>query len=229
MSNTSNKFTPKAQYALNAALTYACDLGHSYIGSEHLLLGLISTPDCAASKILTARGASAEAVKSAVVGISGVGSPLLISPSDMTPRVRRIIEGSAYECAQSGRSYIGTEHLLLSLISDRDCVASRILDGLGVSAADVRSDLSSYIEATNTRSAARPGEAQKAKQSEKSALASFGRDLGEAARRGRIDPIIGRDKETERVIQILSRRQKNNPCLIGEPGVGKTAVVAPMT
>jgi ATP-dependent Clp protease ATP-binding subunit ClpC len=225
MSNTSNKFTPKAQYALNAALTYACDLGHSYIGSEHLLLGLISTPDCAASKILTARGASAEAVKSAVVGISGVGSPLLISPSDMTPRVRRIIEGSAYECAQSGRSYIGTEHLLLSLISDRDCVASRILDGLGVSAADVRSDLSSYIEATNTRSAARPGEAQKSKQNEKSALASFGRDLGEAARRGRIDPIIGRDKETERVIQILSRRQKNNPCLIGEPGVGKTAVV----
>ena len=222
-----NKFTPKAGYALNSALSFASDMGHTYIGTEHLLLGLLSTPDCAASKILSARGAAVESIKNTVIEITGIGTPGPVSPSDMTPRTKKIIEGSAYESVKSGHSYIGTEHLLLSLLSDRDCVAVRILESLGLSARELTSDIESYIESgpvggVNAEKK-RDGVSGKG-TGEKSAVRSFGRDLCEMARRGRIDPIIGRDKETERVIQILSRRTKNNPCLIGEPGVGKTAV-----
>ena len=224
-----NKFTPKAQYALNAALSYASDLGHSYIGSEHLLLGLMATPDCAASGILNARGAKTEAIKDTVIGITGVGAPGLVAPSDMTPRTKRIIESSAKESIKSGHSYIGTEHLLLSMLSDRDCVAVRILESLGLSAQELKSDVESYIDSAPGRQAPdykkRKEGAEGGKASSKNAIESFGRDLCDSARRGKHDPIIGRDKETERVIQILSRRTKNNPCLIGEPGVGKTAVV----
>ena len=223
-----NKFTPKAQYALNVALSCASDLGHSYIGSEHLLLGLLSTPDGAAAKILSSRGIKADKVKDSVIEISGIGSPELISPSDMTPRTKKIIEGSAYEASRTGQTYIGTEHILLSLISDRDCVAVRILESLGVSPSDIKGDVESYIEAIPSKRDAmlkKSNERQPASTEKKSAVQSFGRSLVDMARKGKIDPIIGRDKETERVIQILSRRQKNNPCLIGEPGVGKTAVV----
>ena len=223
-----NKFTPKAQYALNMALTYASDLGHSYIGSEHLLLGLLSTPDCAASRIMNARGSKAETVKDTVIEITGIGSPGLVTPSDMTPRTKKIIEGSAHESVKSGHSYIGTEHLLLSLLSDRDCVAVRILESLGLSPTELKGDVESYIESSPGRmpdpKKTRDG-MQGGKGSSKNAIESYGRDLCESARKGKHDPIIGRERETERVIQILSRRTKNNPCLIGEPGVGKTAVV----
>ena len=223
-----NKFTPKAQYALNVALSCASDLGHSYIGSEHLLLGLLGTPDGAAARILFSRGIKSEKVKGAVVEISGIGSPELISPSDMTPRTKKIIEGSAYEAARANQAYIGTEHILLALVSDRDCVAVRILESLGVSPNDVKGDLESYIDASPSKRDAvlkKNNDRQSSPSDKKSAVQSFGRSLVDMARQGKIDPIIGRDKETERVIQILSRRTKNNPCLIGEPGVGKTAVV----
>ena len=221
-----NKFTPKAQYALNAALTVASELGHSYIGSEHLLLGLLSTPDSAAAKILTARGAVAEGIKNTIIEVTGIGTPTGVSPSDMTPRTKKIIEGSAYESTKSNHAYIGTEHLLLSMLSDRDCVAVRLLETLGLSADELRGDVESYIDSSPMRAAQKKTqEVTQADKSKKHSVKSFGRDLCEMARNGRIDPIIGRDKETERVIQILSRRTKNNPCLIGEPGVGKTAVV----
>ena len=221
-----NKFTPKAQYALNVALSSASDLGHSYIGSEHLLLGLISTPDSAAAKILLGRGVKLEGVKKTIIEISGIGSPDIVSPSDMTPRTKKIIEGSAYESMKLGQSYIGTEHLLLSLISDRDSVAVRIIESLGISPADIKSDVETYVDSSPAKKeiSSKKG-SDRQSHAEKSAVKSFGRSLIELARLGKIDPIIGRDKETERVIQILSRRQKNNPCLIGEPGVGKTAVV----
>ncbi len=219
-----NKFTPKAQYALNSALSYASELGHSYIGSEHLLLGLLSTPESAASRILSARGVLAEEVKKTVVEITGIGTPSPISPSDMTPRVKRIIEGSAYEAAKGSHAYIGTEHLLLSLLSDRDCVAVRLLETLGISAEELKGDVASHIESSPVSHSPKKQEPREDK-AKKHSLKSFGRDLTDYARKGRIDPIIGRDAETERVIQILSRRTKNNPCLIGEPGVGKTAVV----
>lgn len=222
----SNKFTPKAQNALNAALNFASDLGHSYIGSEHLLLGLLSTPDSAAARILTSRGAKLDSVKSCVIEITGVGSPEPVSPSDMTPRTKKIIEESAYRSVQCGQSYIGTEHLLLSLISDRECVAVRILEGLGVSPSDVSSDLEGYlVSSPSAQNAQKKVKETGTGKQEIGVLRSYGRDLCELAEKGRLDPIIGRERETERVIQILSRRNKNNPCLIGEPGVGKTAVV----
>lgn len=222
-----NKFTPKAQYALNLALSCASDLGHSYIGSEHLLIGLLSTPECAASRILQSRGIKADKVRGSIVELSGIGSPELVSPSDMTPRTKKIIEGSAYESARVGQSYIGTEHILLSLVGDRDCMASRILEGLGASPTDIKADLDAYIESSPSRrdTQSKKGGQATATSDKKSASQMFGRSLVDLARKGKIDPIIGRDKETERVIQILSRRTKNNPCLIGEPGVGKTAVV----
>ncbi len=221
-----NKFTPKAQYALNCALTLASEMGHSYIGSEHLLLGLLSTPDSAASRILTSRGALPEGIKNTIIEITGIGTPGPISPSDMTPRTKKIIETSAYESAKSNHAYIGTEHLLLALLSDKDCVAVRMLEALGLSAQEIRGDVESYIESSPARaSSPKPRDTAHEDKSKKHSIKSFGRDLCEMARSGRIDPIIGRDRETERVIQILSRRTKNNPCLIGEPGVGKTAVV----
>ncbi len=220
----SNKFTPKAQYALNLALSLASEMGHSYIGSEHLLLGLIKTPESAAARILSARGASFEIIKATVLEITGMGSPGPISPSDMTPRMKRIIESSAYESAKSDHAYIGTEHLLLALLSDKDSVAVRILEAQGLSAQELRGDVESYIESSPAKATKKAAHEREDKQ-KKHSIRSFGRDLTHQARLGRLDPIIGRDKETERVIQILSRRTKNNPCLIGEPGVGKTAVV----
>ena len=220
-----NKFTPKAQYALNFALTAASDLGHSYIGSEHLLLGLIETADSAASRILTARGVGADSLKNAIIEITGIGTPSPLSPSDMTPRMKRIIETSAYESTKSSNAYIGTEHLLLSLLSDKDCVAVRLLEALGISAQDLRGDVESYIDSSPAKSSAQKSQQERDEKAKKHSIRSFGKDLTEYAKSGRLDPIIGRDKETERVIQILSRRTKNNPCLIGEPGVGKTAVV----
>ena len=220
-----NKFTPKAQYALNSALSFASELGHSYVGSEHLLLGLLSTPDSAASRILIARGASADGIRTAMIGITGIGSPTPISPSDMTPSVKKIIEGSAIESSKSNHAYIGTEHLLLSLLLDKDCVAVRLLETLGLSAEELRGDVVSYIESSPIGVTQKKSPDSQGDKKSKHSLKSFGRDLCEMARSGKIDPIIGRDRETERVIQILSRRTKNNPCLIGEPGVGKTAVV----
>ncbi len=222
----SNKFTPKAQYALNAALAYASDLGHSYIGSEHLLLGLISTPDSAASKLLTARGAKLESIRATVVEIMGIGSPEPVSPSDMTPRTKKIIESSASSSFQSGHAYIGTEHILSAMLSERDSVAVRILESLGVPIAELKNDLEAYLTSSPQGNAVKRASSDGEKpKKEKSPILQYGRDLCEMSRFGRIDPIIGRDRETERVIQILSRRTKNNPCLIGEPGVGKTAVV----
>ncbi len=221
-----NKFTGKAQYALNAALNFASQLGHSYIGSEHLLLGLTSTPDCAASRLLSVRGVKSEQLKTAIIELTGVGSPEPVSPSDMTPRTKKIIEGSAFRSSENGQSYIGTEHLLLSLLSDRDCVAVRLLESLGASPSELSVDVENYISSSpSSKSLQRNTSEHDASKSDKSILRQYGRDMTELARRGRADPIIGRDSESERVIQILSRRTKNNPCLIGEPGVGKTAVI----
>jgi ATP-dependent Clp protease ATP-binding subunit ClpC len=226
-----NRFTQKAQNTLNNSLRFAAEMGHTYIGSEHLLLALVAEADSVASKLLTARGMSVEKIKSAIEAASGLGSGSSVSPADMTPRTKRIIEGSAMEAHRGGQGYIGTEHLLLSLLNERDSVGVQILEHLGVSTPDLRQELLNLLggatgsAADGKHAAAGRGNEQKSTLSAAPTLASYGRDLTAMAREGKIDPIIGRDKETERVIQILSRRQKNNPCLIGEPGVGKTAVV----
>ncbi len=224
------RFTQKAQNVLNRSLAYAAELGHTYIGSEHILLGLAGESDSVAAGILTARGADFESIKDGIVKYAGVGTASNVSAADMTPRTKRIIEMSSYEALRLGQNYIGTEHLLLALISEKDCVGVKLLEECGVSLSDIGSDLSAYFGTKNEKSSGLRGDlsrgsASGAQGGPSSTLSSYGRDLTQLARDGKIDPIIGRDKETERVIQILSRRTKNNPCLIGEPGVGKTAVV----
>ena len=226
-----NRFTQKAEHALEGALAAARELGHTYIGSEHLLLALTLEPDSVSSKLLLARGVTGELLRTAIGDALGVGSRSAIGPGDMTPRTRKIIEQAASEAMRLGCSYIGTEHLLLAVLSERDSAALRLLGVLRVSAADLLGDVQNYFGVS-----APVGESVKQAESEKKpsrreglattpALHSYGRDLTALAREGRLDPVIGREAETERVIQTLSRRTKNNPCLIGEPGVGKTAVV----
>ena len=223
------RFTQKAQNVLNRSLAYASELGHTYIGSEHILLGLTGENDSVAAGILTARSADFEKIKEGIVKYAGIGTTSDVRASDMTPRTKRIIEASSYEAIRLGQNYIGTEHLLLALIAEKDCVAVKLLEECGVSISDIHGDLMSYLGNKNEKGSSLRSETQRGNHSQtqntSNILSGYGRDLTALAREGKIDPIIGRDSETERVIQILSRRTKNNPCLIGEPGVGKTAVV----
>ncbi len=229
MSNT-NKFTRRARNALRLALDYAGKLGHTYIGSEHILLGLTAEADSVSSKLLASHGIRADDVKKAVLEVTGIGIPGKVNVSDMTPSVKRMIERSDRIARQYSSDAIGTEHLLLAMSETDECVGVRIMESLNLSMQELKGELSGFIESTS-KSLPKENE-KKSEVNEKRhriagcpALSEFGKDLTALAREGRIDPIIGRESETERVIQILSRRTKNNPCLIGEPGVGKTAVV----
>ncbi len=227
-----NRFTQKAQNTLNRSLTAAREMGHTYIGSEHLLYALACEEDSAASKVLEKYGVTPENVRSLIEEMAGTGSPSYVTASDMTPRTKKIIEGSAYESMRYGQGYIGTEHLLLALLNESDCVAVRMLGELGADPSAIKNDIVDFLGEVGGASGGSADDAPKSGKSGKKSdikgaptLSNYGRDLTAMAKEGKIDPIIGRDKETERVIQILSRRTKNNPCLIGEPGVGKTAVV----
>ena len=229
-----NRFTQKAQNALNFSLRIASEMGHTYIGSEHLLLGLLAEESGVAAHYLKERGVNLEKIKKAVAELSGVGSPSSVSPADMTPRTKMIIEASLHEAQRYHQNYIGTEHLLLALLGERDSVAVRLLDSFEIPIGELREDLTSLCSNTaNEAITADSGTTRNGAERKRdggglegtTTLKNFGRDLTEQARLGKLDPIIGRNAETERVIQILSRRTKNNPCLIGEPGVGKTAVV----
>ena len=232
------KFTNQGEAAINSSMSAAVGLGHSYIGSEHLLLGLFSVDDSVAQKFLTDAGIDAGKVEEAIIGIAGKGESALISSANMTPRFKRMLEKSAYYARQFGSRDIGTEHLLLSLLNEKDCVAVKILASLGVKTGDMINELCEHLNSTvgpamtgeapdadaDVRSMGSRTQGQKEKGGKFKYLSKYGRDLVALAKEGKIDPVIGRDSETERVIQILSRRTKNNPCLIGEPGVGKTAV-----
>jgi len=217
-------FTPKAQNALNRALYYACELGHTCVGSEHLLLGLLSEKDGVAERVLQERGITFEKTKDILIQNVGSGTPTQLTAADITPRTKKIIEASAGEAMELGHGYIGTEHLLCAICGEPDCFGVKLMAAQGASASDIKRDITSYF--------GQNGEGEKGSAGSSGAglkdaptLSSYGRNLCQMAKEGKIDPIIGRDTETERVIQILSRRTKNNPCLIGEPGVGKTAVV----
>ena len=229
MITMNNRFTAKAQNVLNNALRIAAALGHTYIGSEHLLLSLAAEGEGVAAKLLAARGVTPDDIQRVLVETAGQGTMSHVTPTDMTPRTKRILEASAVESEKCGQNYIGTEHLLLALLSERDSVAVQILEELGISADDLKNDVIAFLNdspaAGKREKGARENGEAKGVLTKTPSLANYGRDLTEMARTGKLDPIIGRDTETERVIQILSRRQKNNPCLIGEPGVGKTAVV----
>ncbi len=227
-----SKFTEKAQNAINRALEFASEMGHTYIGSEHLLLGLTSETESVGAKLLAEHGATLEEEQNLISTISGTGDKSSVSPSDMTPRTKKIIETSAYISARYGHGYIGTEHLLAALLSERASVAVKVLVSMGISIDDLFADTESFLSGGMSRNSDMPqGGRQESARGTGSGikgspnLSQHGRDLCALAREGKLDPIIGRKREMERVIQILSRRTKNNPCLIGEPGVGKTAVV----
>ena len=217
-------FTQKAQNALNRALYYACEMGHTCVGSEHLLLGLLAEKDGVAKRVLEERGITFDATKELLTQNVGTGTPTKLTTADITPRTKKIIESSAAEAMEMGHGYIGTEHLLCAVCGETDCFAVKLMSSQGASAADIKRDIVSYFSQNGENGEKSTG-GNGAGLKDAPTLSSYGRNLCQMAKEGKIDPIIGRDTETERVIQILSRRTKNNPCLIGEPGVGKTAVV----
>lgn len=227
-----NRFTKAASDVLNNAMSNARTLGHTYIGTEHILLGLLSVENGVASKLLTNRGVTLEKTRELVSEIAGTGEPSDVGPGDMTPRTKRLIEIAARESMRLGQNYIGTEHILLAMLNEPDCVGIKLLSLQNVTTSDIAEDLTAFFresasgaggeESASAFSGERPGASGKEGGA---MLSQYGRDLTALAREGKLDPVIGRETETERVVQILSRRTKNNPCLIGEPGVGKTAVV----
>ncbi|MBE6708214.1 MAG: ATP-dependent Clp protease ATP-binding subunit [Ruminococcaceae bacterium] len=220
-----SRFTKKAQNSLNKALFYAREMGHDYIGTEHLLLGLLTETDSIAYKALTASGVTLEQTRAMIEKAAGTGAPSAVNAGDMTPRTKTVIESSAQRSVSLGHSYIGTEHLLLAILGEGECFAMQLIRAQGGSAAELENTVMNCLGGVSDASAGNGKSAKKENISGSPTLSSYGRDLCALAKEGKIDPIIGRDEETERVIQILSRRTKNNPCLIGEPGVGKTAVV----
>lgn len=218
-----NSFTQKANEVLNLAIKAAENYGHNYVGSEHLLYGLLSEGTGLAASILNEKGITAEDVDNLIRTEIGTGNPTRLSPDDFTPRSKRIIELS-FQIARSMRhSFVGTEHLLVSLIKESDSYAVRFLNELGVSVDEILQFVAESISGGESDATESKKNGKKGK-SKTPTLDEFGKDLTELAKQGKIDPVIGREKEINRVIQILSRRNKNNPCLIGEPGVGKTAI-----
>ncbi len=214
-------FNEKANTALNNAVNAAEDLGHTYIGSEHLLLGILKDTSSLASSILNAKQITYNKVMDAVKSSVGIGMPTELSPDDFTPRSKNIIETSILIARTAGLSLVGTEHILLSIAREPQCCAAGIMAKLGVSASDITNSIGKAV-AGETPTANGSGVSPSGGKTE--TLDKYGRDLTAAAKEGKIDPVIGREQEIERVMQILSRRTKNNPCLIGEPGVGKTAI-----
>ena len=225
----SNRFTQKAQAALNGALENARALGHTYVGTEHILLGLLTSGDSVACRILTNHGVSEEKTVQIIKENIGTGAQSNVSAADMTPMTKKIIEESAYASSRLGNNYIGTEHLLIAILSEPESYAYKIIRMQTQGVGEIKNDISAFLggagEVPTADSVKGAGKQESDAVKGAPTLSKYGTNLCQKAKEGRIDPIIGRDNETERVIQILSRRQKNNPCLIGEPGVGKTAVV----
>ncbi|MEE8413964.1 MAG: ATP-dependent Clp protease ATP-binding subunit [Dehalococcoidales bacterium] len=214
------KFSERARRVLTSAQEEAHNLNHSYIGTEHILLGLIREEDGMAGKILTNLGISLGKVRSAVEFIIGRGEKSSVGEIGLTPRAKRVIELAIDEARHLGHNYIGTEHLLLGLLHEGEGVAAGVLDSFGINLEQARTETNNVLSQGANRSR------QSTRTSSRTpVLDQLSVDLTAAAAAGKLDPVIGRSKEIDRVIQILSRRTKNNPALIGEPGVGKTAIV----
>ena len=214
-----NRFTPKSQQALNAAKKSAEKMGHTYIGTEHLLLGILTT-DCVGAKILDDKKISYTDVYDCLTRISGVGSLSALSCRELTPKCKKIIEGAAVCAKKFGSRFIGTEHILYAICDDAESVGAKILTALGMNMQTMKNEIAAFLDSGTDG-------AQNTKENVPGAptLSMYGKNLNVPAKEGKSDPLIGREKEVERLIQILSRRTKNNPCLIGEPGVGKTAII----
>ena len=217
-------FTEKANRALNSAIEVAENLGHTYIGSEHLLAGLVREDNGAATKLLNEKGVSSSNVDTLLRQTVGVGIPTVLTPDDFTPRSKHIVEKAVMLARSANAGYVGTEHLLLSLLEESDSCACFILSQLGVSLSALRESLQKAAGDAASFTSGKQSRPGGTKHAETPTLDQYGQDLTQKAAKNEIDPVIGREQEIERVIQILSRRTKNNPCLIGEPGVGKTAI-----
>ena len=216
-------FTEKANRALNSAVETAENLGHTYVGSEHLLCGIVKEGGSVATSLMASKGITAQSVEQEIRKTVGVGIPTVLTPDDFTPRSKHIIELSVSIAAKENAGYVGTEHLLSAILSEDDSCASYIISELGYSCDVILSDIGSN-SAGRSYTPPSSKSTRNGRKSSTPTLDKHGCDITEKALRGEIDPVIGREKEIERVIEILSRRTKNNPCLIGEPGVGKTAI-----
>ena len=222
-----NNFSDKASQALNLSLEAARQLGHGYIGTEHLLLGLTQTENSIAARVLVKNGINSDFVIGKISELIGTGAPSQVTGQDMTPRLKKILEQSFIEARQTGHHVIGSEHLLMALLKERDSKGVEIIELAGADIQDIYSDIlesMGLIAQGGQKKNNAPKNNRAKTHKDTPTLDTFGRDLTDMAAEHKIDPIIGRSDEIERVIQILSRRTKNNPCLIGEPGVGKTAI-----
>ncbi|MFZ2539904.1 MAG: ATP-dependent Clp protease ATP-binding subunit [Oscillospiraceae bacterium] len=224
-----NGFTEKANSAINGAIQIASDLGHTGIGSEHILYGLLSEDSSVSQTLLEKNNITDDDIEQKLKDVFGTGIPSELTPTDLTPRSKRILENSIYEARNLGHKFVGTEHILLSVLKETDCYGVMFLQELGINSKDLYQTCVSEItnSTSNDGSSVQPEQYSKPnkKANTKGTITEYGKDLTEQARNNALDPVIGRDGEIERVIQILSRRTKNNPCLIGEPGVGKTAII----
>src|SRR6266702_159745 len=219
------RFTDRARRVVVLAQEEARLLNHNYIGTEHILLGLIHEGEGVAAKALESLGISLEAVRAQVEEIIGHGGQAPSGHIPFTPRAKKVLELSLREALQLGHNYIGTEHILLGLIREGEGVAAQVLVKLGADLNRVRQQVIQLLSGYQGKEPATAGGPAEGSPSGSLVLDQFGRNLTQAAREGKLDPVIGREKEIERVMQVLSRRTKNNPVLIGEPGVGKTAIV----
>ena len=221
------RYTASALKAIENAERAAKSMGHNYVGTEHLLMGLIKTKGVAA-EVLKENGVEEEKIKALIEDMISTGGNVMVSDkAELTPRAEKIIENSVGEAERLGASQAGTEHILLALLKETDCIAVRLLGTKGINTQKLYIDV---LTATgqDPNSAKNEYMMQRGRNKSKSAtpvLDQYSRDLTRYAREGKLDPVIGRDKEIRRLVEILSRRTKNNPCLVGEPGVGKTAVV----
>ena len=219
------KFTARAEKALEYAQEIAMELGHNYIGTEHLLYGLVEEGTGVASKVLQNQGLTSEKVKQSIEEIVGVGDEIEdANQISFTPRSKRVIENAFLEARRLGTEYIGTEHLLIGIMKEGDCVATRIMLEEDVNPQGLYNELIKVLNEEGEESNESNSSSSKGSYNSTPTLNQYGTDLTRQAKEGKLDPVIGRKEEIQRVIQILSRRTKNNPCLIGEPGVGKTAV-----
>ena len=219
-----NKFTPRAEEALRLSQEAAEEMGHGYVGSEHLLLGLIREEEGIAHRVLSEYGVTDEMVCDVLQRSVGKGLSGTAPSQGLTPRAKSVVELAVSEAARMGSSCIGTEHLLMGILREGGNMALRILRTMGVDSKKMYSSIVQKLNDTPHTVTSGASTANRESDKKNKTLAEFTRDLTEAARAGKLDPVIGREKEIQRVIQILSRRTKNNPVLIGEPGVGKTAI-----
>ena len=210
-------FTQSANNALNYSIEAAENFGHTYIGSEHLLLGLLSDSRMVSASILGSKKVTLKKAEEQIKSVVGMGLPTNLTPDDITPRCRKIIENALALGRNAPLGESGTQQLLISLLREPQCAGCKILNSLGVAPYDISSDVLNSADVVDNKNS-------KNSEQKKTMIGKYGKDLTELAENGGIDPVIGRDKEISRVIEILCRRTKNNPCLIGEPGVGKTAV-----